>query len=86
LTTNNESQYSVVLDPQEYNPNMNMNMNMNMNGGGIAGGVGIGGIGMMNAMNMGNNVNLTNAGYMPIQNGAYTNGNYIIWPSTKAHR
>jgi hypothetical protein len=62
---------------------MNMNMNMAMNGG-IGGGAG--GIGMMNGMNMGSNMNLTNAGYMPIQNGAYTNGNYIIWPSTKAHR
>ena len=44
---NNEAQYSVVLDPQEYN---------------------------------------TMNGYVPVQNGAYTNGNYIIWPSTKAHR
>lgn len=27
-----------------------------------------------------------NGSYVAVQNGAYTNGNYVLWPSTKAHR
>jgi hypothetical protein len=68
LLQNAEAQYSVVLDPQEYNSVNAMNA--------------------MNGMNMSNMNMMNQNGYVPVQNGAnaYANGNYMIWPSTKAYR
>lgn len=74
IMQNFESQYSVVLDPQEYNNSGNTIANNNSNNNNP---------GMMNgaaAPQMAANFG------QPMQNGVYSNGNYVLWPSTKAHR